>query len=468
MKNVDLLLINPPFHTRNGGGNFFPLGLGYIISSVEAHGHTWKVLDCTKMINAFFQRELESFRKNLIVELQNYSPLMIGLGPCVTSHLKALKIIAECCQTVFPSTPIVAGGPLASIEEQEWVFQESLKISYMIKGDGELAIPDAVKAIKQTGNIRNSLMVSRPGYTYVNEINDIDSLPFPYRQLHSGDLFSTRRSAPNAPQRQAAMITSRGCPYRCIYCVSGNLSQKVRKRSASSIVQEMESLNKIYGINDVVFYDDCFFGFMQSAANDICIFSEEIHRRNLHMTWQMEMRPDLFLSLDDSSFRILSSCGCRQINLGIEKVSAVGLKFLGKAASFDGLREKISMVKERTNISLSATFILGGRGETRKETIELINESNRLGLDFAHYNPLFVYPGTPLYSQVFDSKKTWASMIYNDILPWGEIVFENEHLKCADLLNLVDYAYSEFYKSTIYSNQQMISDRFNLRGEQEN
>jgi radical SAM superfamily enzyme YgiQ (UPF0313 family) len=465
MESVDVLLINPPFHTRNGGGSFFPLGLGYIISSVVAHRYTWGVIDCTKMIDSFYQNELCKFEEELLIKMQKYSPLMIGMGPCITSQLRALKVISNCCQKVFPSIPVIAGGPLVSIEGQEWFFNEDLGLDYIIKGDGEQAIPDAIRAIKDTGSVANSTMLSKQGYTFLNEIKDINPILFPYRGLHGGDIFSTRRSISNTHQTQAAMITSRGCPYSCNYCVSGNLktNKTVRKRSVNNIIQEMEDLHQNCGINDVTFYDDCFFSNVKTASADIKSFCDELLHKELHMTWQIELRPDLLLSLNDDSIHLLENSGCRQINLGIEKGSDEGLRFLGKTSSLTGLRQKNLHIKKISRINLSATFILGGGTETRNDVIQLVEESKSLELDFAHYNPLFVYPGTPLYKLVFNNDRTWADIISNDSLPWGEIVFENDSLKCPDLLELVDYAYMEFYKNTEYASQQMIVDRFNIK-----
>lgn len=465
MKNVDLLLINPPFHIRNGGGNFFPLGLGYIISSVIAHGYTWGIIDCSKIISNFSINELCEFEKNFRLEMHEYSPKLIGIGPCITSQLRALKIISGCCKTVFPAIPIVAGGPLASIEGQEWLFYDDLGIDFIIKGDGEHAISDALNAVINEGNIANSTMVSRKGYSFVNEISDINSILFPYRGFQDKNVFSTRRSVMDNQQNQAAMITSRGCPYSCRYCVSGNLSKskRVRKRTVENIILEMEFLSKNYGISDIVFYDDCFFYNVKNSEADIKCFCEALINKKLNIFWQMELRPDLLLSLSDNSILLLENSGCRQINIGIEKISSEGLAFLGKANSIKGLKEKNLHIKNISKIKLSATFILGGGYENYDDVFRLIEESKNLGLDFAHYNPLFVYPGTPLYKDVFDDDKKWAEIIYNDTLPWGEIVFENEYLKCLDLIKLVDYAYSEFYKNTEFAEHQMVVDRFNIK-----
>ena len=463
--NIDILFIIPPFHMRNGGGCFFPLGVGYIIAEVENAGYTWATINCTEYINSFYDDDLKKLSEELKESLSKYHPSIIGIGPCTTTQLRALKVLSGVCKEVMPNVPVFAGGPLASIDGQEWVFYEELGIPYLIKGDGELAVIEAIRAVKEYGNVSNSHCVSHSGYSHMNYIKDIDSLPFPYREFSDKNIFSIRRTG-NSNLKSAAMITSRGCPYSCNYCVSGNIkynnNNKFRKRSIKNIIDEMETL-KQQNVDDIVFYDDCFFPFPRKVNQDVSEFFMSLNDRNIQMKWQIEMRPDVFCMLSKESIQKLHDVGCRQISLGIEKSSQNGLIFLGKQNCWTSLREQIKRVKLLTDISIAATFILGGKNETYEEIIELIKKSMELQLDFAHYNPLFIYPGTPIYSSKFQDNKKWAQIIFKDDLPWGEIVYENSHLKRDDLLNLVDYAYSQFYNDTVHTGQPMIIDRFKLK-----
>ncbi|MBQ8763254.1 MAG: B12-binding domain-containing radical SAM protein [Clostridia bacterium] len=462
--NVDILLIIPPFHIRNGGGAFFPLGLGYIISELDLAGYSWEVINCTEFIETFFKSDLEKLSNELKKSLLKYNPSVIGIGPCITTQVRALKIISDVCNNLFPNVPIFAGGPLASIENQEWFFHEELGIKYIIKGDGEKAVVDAVQTIKEGKKISDSKFVSYEGYSYVNYIEDINNIAFPYRSFDRNNRFSIRRS--KGKKLQAAMIASRGCPYSCNYCVSGNLKYNnisYRRRDIRNIIDEMQKLNEEFGVDDIVFYDDCFFYNPQTVNIDVLAFCKSLSKRNIHLTWQIEMRPDVFCKLTDDSIIALNRSGCRQISLGIEKISSKGLSFLGKKNCWPKLSNQIKRIKCFSNISISATFILGGENETVEDIFDLIEQTKDLQLDFAHYNPLFVYPGTPIYDMVFENEKDWVSYILEDDLPWGEIVYETAILNKTKLLELVDFAYQEFYKNTPYASQQMIVDRFNLK-----
>ncbi len=463
-QDVDILFIIPPFHMRNGGGSFFPLGLGYIISEVDYAGYSWDVVNCTEQIKSFFAEDLNKFSVSLKEILSSYNPTVIGIGPCITTQLRALDIISKICKDVFPNTPVFAGGPLPSIENQEWVFYDQLEIDYLIKGDGELAVINVIKTLKDGKNLSDCECVSHRGYSYTNFIDNINDIHFPYRPFSKEEKFSIRRSSNSTAQ--AAMITSRGCPYSCSYCVSGNLKHnniKYRKRSVINILDEVSELCKNYGVKDIVFYDDCFFHDVKTVNDDIIDFCSALQERSLDIKWQIEMRPDVFCNISKESMIMLKQAGCRQISLGIEKVSGVALAFLGKKNCWPVLGAQINKIKRISGISISATFILGGKDETEDDIIDLINKSKKLDLDFAHYNPLFIYPGTPLYNTIFSDEKEWVRLIIDDPLPWGEIVYENTFVSKERLLELVDFAYAEFYSGTKYADQEMIFDRFNLK-----
>lgn len=88
-----------------------------------------------------------------------------------------------------------------------------------------------------------------------------------------------------------------------------------------------------------------------------------------------------------------------------------------------------------------------------------------VNLDFAHYNPLFVYPGTPLYKEYFTndiSERKWVDYLLKDSWPWGEIVYENENLSREMILNLTEKAYERFYADSPYKDNEMVKDRFRL------
>lgn len=460
---TDLLLINPPFHKRYGSSSMFPMGLGYIISAIQAEGFSYTVIDCTQIISSLYEEDLDVLSKELRRRLSQYKPMLIGIGPCMTSGIKALKVIADVCLSMFDAERIFAGGPLAGIPEQEWAFFEYLGLKYVIKGYGESAVVQALRTVKGGQSLSKCVEVSRPGYLFYNHTGLIDTIAFPTRLYVDQTVVSERRKAGSGIT--LPMITSRGCPYHCNYCVSGSMSKQERfcKRSAQNIVDEMEFLQNTYRANDIIFYDDCFFYRASSANQEIKDFQNELSRRDIHMSWQMEVRVDWLTRIDSEGIHMLEECGCRQINVGIEKTNPQGQKYLGKTFSVKALADAIQLVKQHSNIHVAGTFILGGSDENRTSVLKEIDDSKRLGLDFAHFNPLFVYPGTKIYNQQFHGPQDWLDYILNDTLPWGEIVYENQSLGRDALIELTETAYHTFYAGTKYEAEEMALDRFNLR-----
>ena len=463
MKYIDLLLINPPFHRRNGSGSIFPLGLGYIISSVKENGFSFDIIDCSRIISSYRKEDLNRLSQFLKDELKEYNPNLVGIGPCITTQVRALSIISDCCKHQYGNEKIFAGGPLASIEGQEWFFFDFLGLNYIIKGDGEMAIVKLLEHIQQHGRIEDCKYVSHRNYNFFNEIEDINNISFPQRFFVDSNIISVRRSN-SYEKKSTSMITSRGCLYHCKYCVSGNMNYKAfRKRNYKNIIDEMQFLKEKYEITDIIFYDDCFFYNPQTEHRDILEFCSMLANRKLNMTWQMEIRCDLFQNISDEDSILLYQSGCRQINLGIEKTSIERLMKLGKdITTIGGVAEKIKHLKSMSKIKIAGTFILGGVGETKASIEEMIEESTKMNLDFAHYNPLFIYPGTPIYREYFQNKEDWVKYILEDRDPWGEIVYENKYVNKEQLLELVKKAYEKFYSDSIYKDTAMVEDRFNL------
>lgn len=460
---TDLLLINPPFHKRYGSSSIFPMGLGYIISAIKASGYSYTVIDCTQIISSLYEEDLDVLSKELRKRLSQYEPMLIGIGPCMTSEIKALKVIADVCRSMFRIDRIFAGGPLAGIPLQEWVFFEYLGLQYIIKGYGEVAVVRALQIVKGGQPLSKCIEVSMPERIFYNHTAPINTIAFPTRLYVDQTVVSERRKASSATT--LPMITSRGCPYHCNYCVSGSMSQQERfyKRSVKNIVDEMEFLQNTYHVNDIIFYDDCFFYRVSSTNQEIKSFRDELSRRGIHMSWQMEVRVDWLTQVDPDGVHMLEECGCRQINVGIEKTDPRGQEYLGKTFSIDALADAIRLVKRHSNIHVAGTFILGGSDEDRPDILKEIDKSKMLGLDFAHFNPLFIYPGTQIYGQQFHGPKDWLDYVLQDTLPWGEIVYENRFISRNALIDLTETAYRTFYAGTKYETEEMVLDRFNLR-----
>ena len=463
-KKTDILFIIPPYHKRHGSGSIFPLGISSIIACLEQKNYTYDYIDCTRIISSLDDGDLRVLDLELKQALLRFDPKLVGIGPCVTPGAKGLITIANCCISAFGNDIVFAGGPFVSLPSQEWFFYEYLRLKYLIKGDGEEAICNAIEIVRNGGSLLNSSKVSTAGSSIMN-INEksLDELPFPKRIQIEDNTFSDRRKLDSCGTT-AHIVASRGCPYSCSYCVSGNIKMPFRKRSAKSIVAEMEYLSDNYGITDIVFYDDCFFTSPLTVHRELRDFCSLLKDKKLKLTWQIEIRPDILIQLTDEELVMLSESGCRQMNIGVEKTYVNGASMFGKRFNYNELKSHLAHIHEVCQIQLTGTFILGGKEDTKDSVRKLILASSRMNLDQAEYSPLFVYPDTPIYKEVFSNPKEWFDVIMSSNDSLGEVIYENNDLDKANLLRMVRVAYKFFYNGTKYSESDRITDRLNMKG----
>lgn len=455
MDSIDILLIHPPYHRRRGSGTVFPIGLGYLAAAAKNADFNVSILDCALYINSLHDETMNKFRNWLTKHLKKSAPrLAIGIGPCTTPAVRALKIIAQVCKDICPSVPLIYGGPLASISGQESIFFEDFSATAIVPGDGELVLCNILSALRDKKPLEEieGITTKNIKAQNTNIIINLDSLPFPIRTgsiYNGGYSLSTRRDLFAEPF--ATMVTSRGCPYGCDFCISGNLRNGLyHRRSMDNIIAEIEHIYRSFQIRTIVFYDDTLFPSPNNLEKDVDTFTSAMKLLNKNIFWQIEMRPNILLAMNKNIARYLFDAGCRQINIGIEKKPSGNIDSLSKGVNHEETQDSLKRILEGApQMRLTGTFILGGADETYDTIKDTIDYSTSLGLLFAHFYPLKLYPGTPLYEQTIGSrdKLWWYKEVISSDLPWGEIVYENKSLDRKTLLNSINIAYSAFYNN---------------------
>lgn len=374
--------------------------------------------------------------------------LAIGIGPCTVSAVPAIINIEEIVLKLFPSVPIIYGGPLA-ISGLEWFFFDYLHATAVIPGDAEFVLADLLTAF-QTHKVRytkGAFFDSKQKFM-PNVIRDLDYLPLPARELFNPNYYfpSIRRNLFEFPF--ATVMCSRGCPYHCGFCAAFTIRNGIQtKRSLENISEEIETLVKNTGTRNIIFYDDSFFSNKSSVNEEVAEFCKAIEAVSGNIVWQLEMRPDSASMLTENTIKTMYRTGCRQINFGIEKGTEKGLRLIGKNLSTDQVLEACRNIKKAApKLRMTGTFILGGPGETYDEAMETIEFSKKLDLLFAHFYPLEIYPGTKLYQKKFGSDmQVWLEKVLQERVFVGSIIYE-DHLNKNDMIKLISKAYRFFYR----------------------
>lgn len=439
---MHILLISPPHKNivtttipekiNKERGYQPPLGLLYIASYLRKNSaHRVTIIDS----------EVERFDyPDLRRMIEQLKPDLVGIQALTFTLIDALKTAAE-VKNYSRGVPVVLGGPHVTIYPQESLMFND--VDYIVRGEGEISFKEMLDNL---GNNSGLGAVSGIGFknngklTLTHDpsfINDLDSIPFPDRTFSPYQKYYSLLSK-NFPI--TTMMTSRGCPYNCIYCE--RMGKKFRAISAEKVLEEIEHCLGL-GIKEIFFHDDTF-TIDKKRVFRIC---ELINKRGLRFVWDARVR------VDTVNYDLLSSmknAGCHRISFGVESGNPRILKNLRKGITLEQVKTAFGYCK-KLRIQILADFMIGSPGETRQDIIETIVFSRKLGADYAQFSLTTPYPGTDLYREALvkgiiksDVWSGFAKDPKNDFIPplW------EENLSREELIDLLSLAYKKFYLST--------------------
>ena len=361
------------------------------------------------------------------------------------TDFQALKNIRE----IRKNVPIVFFGPASSDRPAEFVVDEN---TYVVRGEPEYTMLELVRALEAKSNIKGIKSVSfRSNAEILHNVNrepieDLDALPFPARHLlEERDVYYN----PKLGKRPfTAVCTSRGCSYRCIYCVPSSLSfsreleykhhvgkkPPVRKRSPKNIIEEFKLL-KSQGYKAVNVQDDQFV-WGEERTVKIC---EGI--KALDIVWGCSARSD---HLNEPIVKAMAAAQCKFIDLGVESFNQEILDYVKKDIDVKKNEEAIKLVK-KYGINAKINIMFGASPLETTATIKKnMEEVKRLKVDQVMYNIANPFPGTEFYKIAKENKL----FVYGDYKPVNvakEANIAYPHLGKTDLENAVRRANFEFF-----------------------
>jgi anaerobic magnesium-protoporphyrin IX monomethyl ester cyclase len=218
-------------------------------------------------------------------------------------------------------------------------------------------------------------------------VRNLDSLPFPARHLFSNHhykyIFLRNKII-------TTMITSRGCPYECIFCDKSVLGSQFRARSAQNVLDEIDQITHQFKNVSLILYDDLF-TFDRQRVIEIC---RGILERSLRIDWKCEGRVD---RIDEEMLGWMKRAGCSMIAYGVESGNQIGLDYLRKKTRLEQIRNAFKLTRN-CGIETMAYFILGIPVETYNDELKTISFAKSLKPDYAQFSVLSPFPGTDLYA----------------------------------------------------------------------
>lgn len=222
-------------------------------------------------------------------------------------------------------------------------------------------------------------------------INDLDDLPIPLHHLLPLDSYKM----PMMKGPFTFIVTSRGCPAGCTYCIKHvSYQYSVRLRSPEKILEELWILKRL-GIHNIHMYADLF----TVNREQVISLCKLMIDQNINIRWTCNSRVDY---VDEEMLSLMGKAGCWFISWGIESASEAILKHARKGAKPDQARQSLLWAK-KAGINNWGYFIIGLPGETEDTIRETIAFAKKLPLDIALFHIAAPYPGTPFFFEVINN-----------------------------------------------------------------
>jgi radical SAM superfamily enzyme YgiQ (UPF0313 family) len=381
--DVIFIIPSPDRPTLQTGGLCPPLGVGSMCTVLAEHGIESKIIDMYAD---------EYSRTRLKSEIEKEKPKIVGLSMFSESFSKGCEI-ARLCKEVDNSICVVIGGIDATFRAEEYL-QKCNSINIAVLYEGEKAILEIyenhIHKRKQLNDI-NGIMYRENESIYRNAKRppqNLDELPYIDRKFFDLSKY----------KYPYTVVTSKGCPYACLFCGGGAVGRGYQERSLKSIEEELEHISKIikergeYEDHHLIFWDDAF-----SIFPDRVIAIGRIAKK-YDLKWGCQCRINE-VSLEQ--LRLMKELNCQKLNFGVESGDKEILADIQKGID---LEEVIKIARFCSNIKLAASFNFIAPFPTDTEaslanTLSFAEQLNKLDYISISFNVNTPFPGTYMYNE---------------------------------------------------------------------
>jgi radical SAM superfamily enzyme YgiQ (UPF0313 family) len=401
-----------------------PLGIGYLASYILSKNDDVEVKALDTGIAT--EKETRAFYSG------DYD--VVGISVTSRGYHEAVQL-ARTFKENHKHTLVVFGGPHVSLMMQE-IMQEQL-IDVAVYGEAELTFDAFLKALKETGQQLDSEALSKingliyrsNGKTVVTPrrefIKALDTLPFP--AFH---LFPMERYPGKYP-----MITSRGCPFACVFCAASHIWQKRwRARSPEDVIEEVEYLTKHFKARPIDFHD-AIFNTSLKRVNRIC---DLFINKKIKIPWGVRgFRADI---IDFDTAKKMSEAGCTHVAIGIESANPEMLIGIGKKETIEQIDKGIDILRAN-GIDVLGQFMIGNPGETLETVKESITYAKGANLTQVVFGTAVPFPNTGLWSYVHEHGRFLVEADctrFEEISP--RVIFETSEFSKKDRLEAIRLA----------------------------
>ncbi len=370
-------VIAPPYPLEEAPAP--PLGVTYVAAAFEAAGADVRIFDY--IVSRYTPEKLR-------LQIDEFRPDVLGATSVTLNFPGAAQIVCD-AKRYRPSLITMMGGPHVSFDADR-TLRDYPGIDLIVVGEGEGTIAELMSEdCHPSGWGRIPGLFFRLNDRIVSTgqrpfLDNLDGLPLPARHL----LPLSRYQALGYP---ISIITSRGCPYSCIFCLGRRMvGSRVRLRNPERVVDEIQEI-LAYGIDRINVADDLFV----SSRGQVTAVCNEILRRHLHFGWSAFARVN---TVDSDTLRLMREAGCDSVSFGVETGNREMLKRIRKGITLEQVRHAVKLCRE-AGIIAHTSFIVGLPGETQDTLRETEKFAAGLGSLYG-YHFLSPFPGTSVREEV--------------------------------------------------------------------
>ena len=395
--------------------NQFPmLGLGYLASYLE------KSLDFqgTEIVTSGEADEIIARRPNIV-----------GISS-VTENFDQAVEIAEKVKKETGARILIGGHHITNLPH---TLPNCFDLAVL--GEGEETLVDLIRLFSERGTFAEEVLDRIPGIAFRDReknikitgaralITPLDGIPHPdWKRLGI------------KPGDPVYMFSSRGCPYKCVFCSSTRYWQRFRGFSAEYVVGEIEELSKRFDVHYVYFYDDLFIADRKRLNKIVQLVTEkEINKK---IAFGGSVRANL---VDEETCRLLKTMGFKQINFGAESGSERVLSYLKGAVNVGDNQRAIDLA-HKYGIEVSCSFIIGTPTETKEEALDtfrfILRNRHKLNSFDAHL--MTAFPGTPIWDNAVSRGLVNDQMRWEDLVRYSTEEDPNQYIMLNDQMSRTD------------------------------
>jgi len=382
-----------------------PLGMLYIAEVLLANGIEVSILD---------QAARKFSVKQTLDWVKKKGPDIVGFS-VLSSSAREAPFLAECVKKENPNVTIVFGNYHATFNAER-MLRKYPSVDVIVRGEGEFTSLELAKCLEKGGNLedvkgitfrKNGRIVSMPDRPL---IKDIDSLPFPNRDLVGAEYSSRIYGVKVASKKFTTIVSSRGCPFQCTFCGCRKFARGLwRPRTVENIIEELHLL-KSMGYEQFLFVDDNF----TLNIKRVVEFCRRIRKEKLDVEWFCDSRVD---NCRYDMLREMVKARCRIVYFRIESANQRILDCYRKGITPEESELAVKNARKAGMDVVVGSFIIGAPDETRREIENTLKFANKLDIDVPQVNILGCFTGTDMWTDLvskgyIDEEQFWETGVY--------------------------------------------------------